>query len=203
MPTIATETSVITTMDLVVYYVWTTWLLIFVETKWAPPPPKPLSPADDSDQSNPQQQLSIVPPKMSDLLPWFICVLLGHIVTSYASKTTIYTCMDSHTMFLSVLLWLGAAYTPRIYLHHQESLSILVYYIVVCGRYFNYGCNTPTKPAKCLGLRRYPAPDADSSSSTCVPYWSVIPTPEDMCLCSSKEIITGAVTTTKASTKSL
>ena len=68
-------------------------------------------------------------------------------------------------------------------------------------KHFNYGWNTSTTHAKSLVLRRYLAPNADSSS-TYVPYWSVIPTPEDICICSSKENL-GAVTNTEATTKNL
>ena len=149
---------------------------------------------------------------MSDLLPWFICVLLGHIVTSYASKTTIYTCMDSHTMFLSVLLWLDAAYTPRIYLHHQETASTLINYIIVCGEYLKYG-RSWAPPSSCIILRphHFFASNADSgthgASDTIyisVPYYTVVQTPEDVPTISSvSKEETGAVTTTKATTKSL
>ena len=126
--------------------------------------------------------------------------ILPHTMNTFSRMAKFNTSMEYINMFSSALLWSHAAHPLWIYLQRQEIASPLVYYIIACGGYFNYGCNTSTTPEKCVVPHRFGASNPDSGTKfasdtiyVSVPCCSVI-TPEDVSRFTSKETEPDAVT---------
>ena len=152
-------------MDLVYYY-WTTWLLILVRTS-----PTFYNPS--SGDLDPRNKMTHVSLKLALLKAWMILSIMTTLDATMASYTT---------KIVGVLFW--------VYLHLQEVPPSLVKCIVDYGKFYKYGSSKWTLPGKCN--IHYPcvatstgctAHVASDEINTCISWCSVCqpPTAEGRC----------------------